>query len=72
MLIVDCMGSFLSVRTVDQQRKQLLVRFYSRWYIMRSEVGVLTRQMRLATKRVVELSIAKSYGFDQVIFHCLD
>ena len=54
ILIVDCMGSFLSVRAVDQQRKQLLVEFYSRWYVMRSGVGVSARQIRLAMKRVVE------------------
>ena len=45
------MGSFLLVRAVDQQQKQLAVRFYSRWYIIRSAVGIL------AMKRVVELKI---------------
>ena len=51
-------GSFwvvFSVRAVDQQQKQLAVRFYSRWYIMRSGVGILATQIRLAMKRVVEL-----------------
>ena len=42
------MGSFLLVRAVDQQQKQLAVRFYSRWYIMRSGVGILAR---LASKK---------------------
>ena len=43
---------------VDQQRKQPAVRFCSRWYIMRSGVGILARQIWLAM----------TYGFDQVIF----
>ena len=45
------MGSFLLVRAVDQQQKQLAVRFYSRWYIIRSAIDIL------AMKRVVELKI---------------
>ena len=49
------MGSFLSVRAVDQQRKQVAVRFYSRWYIMRPRVGILARQISLAMKKVVEI-----------------
>ena len=49
------MGTFPSVGAVDQQRKQLALRFYSRWYIMNSGVGILARQIRLAMKRVVEL-----------------
>ena len=40
--------SFLSIRPVYQQRRQLAVRFYSKWCIMRSRVGVLARQSRLA------------------------
>ena len=28
---------------------------YSRWYVMRSGVGMLVRQIRVAMKRVVEL-----------------
>ena len=43
MLTVHCMGSFLLVRAVDQQRKQLAVRFCSRWYIMRSGIVILAR-----------------------------
>ena len=50
VLVVYCMGSFLLVKPVDQQRKQLAVRFYSRW----SGVGILTTQIRLTMKRVVE------------------
>ena len=48
MLIVHCIGSFLSVRPVDEGQKQLAARFYSRWYIARSGVGILARQIRLA------------------------
>ena len=54
MLIVHCMGSFILVRVVYQQQKQLAVRFYSRWYITMPRV-VLARQIRLAMKRVVEI-----------------
>ena len=36
MLIVYSVGSFLLVRPMDQQQKQLAVRFYSRWYEVRS------------------------------------
>ena len=39
---------------VGQQRKQLAVRLYSRWYIMRSGIGMLARPVRLAMKRVAE------------------
>ena len=52
---VHYMSSFLSMRAVDQQWKQLAVRFYTRWYIMRSGVGTLARQIELAMERVVEL-----------------
>ena len=48
--------SFLSIRPVYQQRRQLAVRFYSKCCIMRSRVGVLVaRQSRLAMTVVVEL-----------------
>ena len=42
------MGRYLSVTPVDQQRRQLGVRSYSRWYYSRSGVGVLARRNRLA------------------------
>ena len=45
------MGISLSVRPVDQQRRQLAVRFYSRWYYVRSGVGVSARRIRLAMNR---------------------
>ena len=45
---VHCMSSFLSVRPVDQWWRQLAVRFYSKWYIIRSGVCVLARKIRLA------------------------
>ena len=68
--VIVCMGNFLLVRPVDKWRKQLAVKFYSSWYIMRSGVGILARQIRLAMARVVEpyyILQLKSYGFDQVI-----
>ena len=54
MLIVHCMGNFLLVRPADQWQKQLAVKLYSRWYIVRSRIGILARQIRLAMTRVVE------------------
>ena len=50
-LTQHCMGISLSVRPVDQQRRQLAVRFYSRWYYVRSGVGVSARRIRSATNR---------------------
>ena len=74
MLTVHCIGSFLSVRRLDQWRRQLAVRFYSRCCIMRSGVYV-SRQIRLGITVVVDPWITyhtiiylKSDGFDQVIF----
>ena len=54
-LTVHCMGNFRLVRQMDQQRRERAVRFYSRWYIMSSGVGVLARKIKLAMKVVVEL-----------------
>ena len=42
------MGISFSVRPVDQQRRQLAVSFYSRWYYVRSGVGVSARRIRSA------------------------
>ena len=47
-LTVHCIGSFFSVSPVDQRRRQLVVRLYSRLYILRSGVPVLARKIRLA------------------------
>ena len=41
----------LSVRTVDQQRRQLAVRFYSKWYCATSGVNALARRFRLASNK---------------------
>ena len=47
------MGISLSVRPLDQQRGQLAVRFYSKWYCAMSGVNVLSRKFRLASNRYI-------------------
>ena len=43
----------LSVRPVDQQRRQLAVSFYSKWSCATSGVDVLARRFRLASNRYI-------------------
>ena len=45
------MGISLSVRPVNQQQRQLAVRFYSVWYCAMSGVDVLARRFKLASNR---------------------
>ena len=47
------MGISLLVRPVDQQRRQLPVRSYSKWYYVTSEINVLTIRFRLAWNRYI-------------------
>ena len=47
------MGIFLPVRTVDQQRRQLVVRFYYKWYWVMSGVNVIAWRVRLALSRYI-------------------
>ena len=47
------MGISLSVRPMDQQRSQLAVRFYSKWFCATSGVDVLARRFRLASNRYI-------------------
>ena len=47
------MGISLSVRPVNQQQRQLVVRFYSKWYSAMSGVDVLARRFRLALNRYI-------------------
>ena len=47
------MSISLSVRPVDQQRRQLAVRFYSKWYCAMSGVDILARRFRLALNRYI-------------------
>ena len=42
------MGRYLSITLIDQLRQQLDVRFYSTWYYIRPEVGILARKSGLA------------------------
>ena len=47
------MGISLLVRPVDQQKRQLAVRFYSKWYCATSGVDVLETRFRLALNRYI-------------------
>ena len=68
-LILYCMGISVSVRPVDQQRRQLAVRFYSKWYFARSGIDVLARRFRLALNRYIILESADERNdfFEHVI-----
>ena len=46
------MGIFLS-RPVDQQQRQMTVRFYSKWYCAMSGVNVLAKILKLALNRYI-------------------
>ena len=62
------MGIGLSVRPVDQQQRQLAVRFYSKWYCAMSGAAVLARSFRLASKRyIVHESVYIKVGLYQVM-----
>ena len=43
----------LLARPVDQQRRQLTVRFHSQWYCATSVVDVLARRFRFASNRYI-------------------
>ena len=47
------MGISLSVRPVDQQRRQLAVRFYPKWYCATSGVDILAKRFRFALNRYI-------------------
>ena len=47
-ILIHFLGNCVSVRLVDQQRRQMEVTFHSRCCIMGSGVGILTRKIRLA------------------------
>ena len=46
------MGISVSLRSVDQQGRQLAVRFYSRWYYVRSGVVVSARRIRSSHEQI--------------------
>ena len=50
---IACMGISVSVRPVNQQQRQLAVRFYSKLYSATSRVNVLARRFRLALNRYI-------------------
>ena len=51
-LLQYCMGMHSpSIRPVDQQRRQLVVKFYPRWCYVRSGVGVSARRIKFAMNR---------------------
>ena len=66
-------GIYLSVRPVDQQRRQLAVRFYSKWYCVTSGVNVLARRFRLASNRyiVCEKANVKECQYEVMIINGL-
>ena len=43
----------LSVRPVDQQQRQMAVKFYFQWYCGTSGVNVLARRFRLTSNRCI-------------------
>ena len=45
------MGISLLLRPVNQQRRQLAVQFYSKWYCAMSNANVLARRFKLASNR---------------------
>ena len=47
------MGISLSVRPVEQQGRQLAMRFYLKWYCSTSGVDVSARRFRLASNRYI-------------------
>ena len=47
------MGISLSQRPVDQQKRQLAVRFHSKWYCAMSGVNVLARRLSWASNRYI-------------------
>ena len=47
------MGISLLIRPLDQQQRQLAVRFFSKWYYAVSGVNVLARSFRLASNRYI-------------------
>ena len=64
------MGISPSVKPVDQQRKQLAVRFYSNWYCAMPGVDVLAaRRFRLASNRYIVCASAnvKLYPYQTMI-----
>ena len=47
------MGISLAVRPVDQQRRQLAMRLYPKWYRLRSGVDESARIFRLTSNRYI-------------------
>ena len=54
MVLVHCLGNFLSVRPVNQLGRQVEVIFYFRCCIIGSGVGSLARKIMLAMTVVAE------------------
>ena len=51
IIVEYCIVIYLLIRPVDQQRRQLTVRFQAEWYCATSEVDVLSRGFRCASNR---------------------
>ena len=76
------MSISLSVRPVDQEQRQLAVRFYSKWYCATSGVNVLATIFRLPSNRftvhesanvkVCQYQVMLSNGlFEETNEHCI-
>ena len=53
IVCLSCMHNSLLVRPVDQQQRQLAVKFYSKWYCAKSVVNVFRKRFRLASDRYI-------------------
>ena len=76
------MGISLTIRPVDQQQRQLAVRFYSKWHCAMSGINVLAKRFRLASNRyivresanmeVCQYQVMISYGlFERINEECI-
>ena len=65
------MGISLSVRSVDQQQRQLAVRFYSRWYCATSGVDVLPYRYRMGSSRYIVRESAEINQYQVMISNSL-
>ena len=65
------MGISLSVRSVDQQQRQLAVRFYPRWYCATSGVDVLAHRYRMGSSRYIVRESAEINQYQVMVSNSL-
>ena len=68
-LLIHFQGNFFAVRLVDQWKRQMEIKFYSRWCIMGSGVGILAKKITLAMTVVVESWITHC-SLDSMVWKC--